>query len=426
MSALAELCISFGAKVSGSDRAFSPALSKLASLGATVYVGSDLEPPKNADIVVYSSAIPTNDVERVIANCPIERSVFLGEISRMYPEVIAVSGTHGKTTTTCMIASIFNAANQTFTAHIGGISRNFCSNLVQKGRDVFITEACEYRKSFLEINPDTTLILNVEYDHPDCYDNIGELTETFRELIKNTKTNGTIILGEKVSELLHPEIFNNVKVLCYGKHFTVNKINEKQNAFNLKYKTHNLHIKLTQKGLHNIKNAALAAVCALSFGIDVKSIISGLYEFKGVARRYETVGNLDGCRIISDYAHHPSEIRAVIKTAKKESNRVIAVFEPHTYSRTASLLNDFAASFNEADTVIILPTYSARETPSKGVNSERLFCELSHPEKYFITSYEQCAILLNNIAKANGIILLLGAGSIDSMRDLLIKKSRIT
>ncbi|NCA67586.1 MAG: UDP-N-acetylmuramate--L-alanine ligase, partial [Clostridia bacterium] len=144
---------------------------------------------------------------------------------------------------------------------------------------------------------------------------------------------------------------------------------------------------------------------------------------KGVARRYETVGYFDGCRIISDYAHHPSEIKAVISTAKKENERVIAIFEPHTYSRTASLLKEFAGAFSSADTVIILPTYSARETPSDGVNSERLFCELEHKEKYFISSYEQCVTLIKNLAKDNGIVLLLGAGSIDCMRDMLVKNA---
>lgn len=423
MSALAELSISLGATVSGSDRAFSPALSKLAALGAKVYVGSDLEPPKNADYVIYSSAIPKNDVERVIAENPIERSIFLGEISKLFEKVIAISGTHGKTTTTCMLASIYNTADKKFTAHVGGISRNFCSNLVQQGKDSFITEACEYRKSFLTLNPDITIILNIEYDHPDCYSDLAMLGNTFSELVSNTKQGGLAVLGENVESFIHSKDSNHIKQLIYGKDFISLNINESEDRFTLQFKEYMLDVTLSQKGVHNIKNASIAAVAALSDGISPEAVIKGLAEFKGVARRYETVGNPGGCRIISDYAHHPSEIRAVINTAKRESDYVIAVFEPHTYSRTASLLNEFANAFSGADTVIILPTYSARENPANGVDSEKLFFELVHKEKYFVKDYTQCATLIKNLARAGNIVLLLGAGSIDCMRDMLIPKS---
>ncbi len=424
MSALAELSIALGARVSGSDRAYSPAISKLASLGAKVYVGSDLDPPKQADIVVFSSAIPKNDVERVIAAEPIERFVFLGEISKLFPEVIAVSGTHGKTTATCMLASIYKAADKKFTAHIGGICRNFCSNLVRTGDKLFLTEACEYRKSFLTLNPDITLILNIEYDHPDCYPSLATLCDTFSQLVANTKPKGVAVLGEGVRRMLNPKDCAHITTISLGEDFSISSINQANDRFTLNYNGDILDISLSIKGLHNITNASLAAVIALYQGISKDAVIEGLAKFKGVARRYETVGTPDGCRIISDYAHHPSEIRAVINTAKHESDHVIAVFEPHTYSRTASLLNEFANAFSEADTVIILPTYSARENPEKGVDSEKLYFELMHKEKYYLNDYAQCAALIKNIARAGNIVLLLGAGNIDNMRDMLIHKTQ--
>ncbi len=386
MSALAKLCYSFGAVVAGSDLVKTTETEKLEPQIKVFYGHNKTNLIKfKPTIVVFTGAVNKDNPEIKYAISKgikvFDRAEFLGLICEQYKTVIAVSGTHGKTTTTGMIAEIFIKAKLNPTVHIGGEVVNLNGNLVVGDNNFFITEACEFKKSFEQIKSTVAVITNIECDHMDCYKNFNDLCLSFFKFSNKAKT---VVM------------FNNCPI---KRDFCKNK-----NIINLKkYKVKNIKIKkgkttfkvweygkflglfeLSVMGKYNVYNAVQSIAVARIFNIPYKTIYLALKNFKGVKRRNEILGKINGVPVFADYCHHPTEIKNSIKAFKGQFNRVLCVFQPHTYSRTKSLLRQFKRCFKGVEKLIIYKTYSAREnydfygseTILYGavVNSNRVLC----------------------------------------------------
>lgn len=418
MSALFKIAKRLGAKVSGSDRSESERLKALKKEGFDVYVGSNPSYAERADLTVYTAAIAANDPERVAAGeKAISRSAFLAEICELFEKTIAVSGTHGKTTVSAMIACCLAASKIGFSAHIGGVVRNFNDTIFLSGREVFVTEACEYKDGFLSLAPSVGVVLNVEFDHGDYFKDPESVFRSFSAFVKKVKTGGVVVLGDGVASHIDECAYAHKNVYKYGEDFSFEPLDE-NGGFCLKVKGEKDRDFLTPaKGRHNLYNASIAAFTALKIGVEEDAVKMGLAAFLGVKRRYERTGTTQGgAPVVHDYAHHPSEIEAVMKVAASEAKgRIIVVFEPHTYSRTKILFDDFRRVLSNADVLILLPTYSARETPEMGISSKELFCACSAREMYYFSRYDAAKILLDRIAKAQDLVLILGAGNVETL-----------
>lgn len=429
MSALAKLSILTGHEVSGSDAVYGGWFRELSALGADVAVGLRPEKAAAADLTVYTSAIPDDNVElsaaRLLGKPVVARNEFLHMHEAMYKKSLAVSGTHGKTTVTALLAHIMHEENTNFTAHIGGKPVDG-DNLLFCGKDLFISEACEYKRAFLSLNPDIALILNIECDHPDCYGNEAETVQSFNEFIGKIKPGGTLIINgdtsyEKVCIPAH------VKTVTFGlSHMNICKavnVYERGGSavFDVLYGDMNIgSIVSPLPGMHNVSNV-LAAVCAaLCLSVAPDRILQHVHTFKGVERRFEKKCTLNGADIIFDYAHHPSEIAAAIATAKSLCRGKLRVyFQPHTYSRTKSYFNAFTEALSRAPFLGLVKTYPAREAPSDGLNALDLYSAISKNRS--VTYFDELLGVSRHIIKTaapGDISLLLGAGDIYEVHKL--------
>ncbi len=422
MSALAKLMKSKGKFVCGCDDVLSDITKKLETFGIPVYLNFCEQALKECELVVYTNAIQQNNKNLVLAKKlkkPIlERAEFLGLVCKEYKTVIAVCGTHGKTTTTAMIAHILKDKNPT--VHIGGISKDFDDNLLFGSNELFITEACEYNKSFLHINPTYTIVTNIEPDHMDCYKDFNELKSVFHKFI--CKTSKKVVFNHNFLQF-YDDFFANDKIITFSlndnsTYFATN-IKEKNGCYSFVVNTRQTplaKIKLNVVGLHNVQNALAAIAICLEFGLSISEIAKQLKTFQNVDRRFQVLFNKN-VLVISDYAHHPTEIKASIMAAKKLKHRkIICIFEPHTYSRTLTLFKEFLYAFDEADKTIILKTYAAREKPIEGGTGFDLFLALKE-KGLDVDYYESTRPLfdkLDKIKEPNDIILFLGAGTINS------------
>ena len=436
LSALAKLMMHYGAKVSGSDAVDSERLDELRAKGAKIWVGS--RPNQiNADFVVFTSAISPADLELCFARSvgipTYERHEFLGTVASGFKTVIAVSGTHGKTTTTGMLTAIFYQAKKLFTSHIGGDVLGF-SNLVTCGDEYFITEACEFRRSFLSLYPDIAVVLNIESDHPDCFHNEMELFYAFEKFTENVKDGGCVVIKSGFEDICKNEHIitfsneNSIMEKCTYSAVRRGSENFAVNSFEV-YENNQIlcEINLQLLGEHNVSNALAAFAVARKCGIEIEDIKTALENFKGVKRRFEVMGNIKGAEIIFDYAHHPSEIRASISVARRQYRKLAVVFQPHTYSRTLSLLPAFLNCFSSADLLAILPTYAAREVESDGMSAEALFVNLlqGHDKNAVTSRYnlldglEDGARFIMKTAEDYDCILVLGAGDVIDIAQML-------
>ena len=351
MRALMQIVKADGHNVSGSD--------------ATT-TGHSASYVKNAELVVYSSAIKKNNVELAYAKKhgikTISRAQFLYELSRQYSTVIAVCGCHGKTTTSTMLASIFSPDNPTL--HIGA---TIDYPTVGK-KNVFISEACEYKRNFLTLYPDVGVVTNVDFDHPDCYKNLADTQDAFLQFCSHCKTVLINADDENSKNLLKCE-----NVVSYGTNPSsdfVAKNYVKTNtgcSFSIFYKDLFLtNITLNLFGTHNFYNALSACCCAFCLGVGSRQISEGILNYKSAKRRCEFLGKVKNCDVFTDYAHHPKEIVCTIKALKEKYSNLAIVFQPHTFSRTKALLNEFTSAFTLANKVYFVPTYASRE---KGVDN---------------------------------------------------------
>lgn len=433
MSALAKLCLIWGAQVSGSDRVYSKVVEELIEWGAEVYVGENEKMVLDADLVVYNGAIKNDNPEfRIALNGGkkiISREYFLYEISNEFDKTIAVSGTHGKTTVCGMVSKVLEENEALYTVHVGGQTEK--GNLIYKGKDIFVTEACEYNRSFLALRPDIGVILNVEMDHPDTYKNTDELCSAFLSFASGIKRDGVLITNAD------SENYNIIKS-AYKDRFTyaikntadltaTNIINYGNGFYGFQIAQNgypNCDIRLGVEGYHNIYNALATFACSLRLGIDRRVIQRGIEKFKGVKGRFEYLGVRKGALLYRDYAHHPTEIRASLQTARERANggKIITLFQPHTLLRTEALFDDFLLALSQTDKLYVLKEYVARKEEG-GKSAYELYRALREKEvdvRYYDTQLELVSDVLSEL-RSGDLVLVLGAGDIADVGSLLIK-----
>ena len=417
MSALAKLMHSKGYIVSGVDDIESTVVNQLRDLGITVYISSS--EVLDTDLVVYTVAAQNNiDIERARQKqLPIiERAQFLGELSKRFTHSIAIAGTHGKSTTTALLGHIFCLAGKNPTVHLGGESSDLGGNIHIGGEQYFISEACEYNRSFLALSPECCCINNIECDHMDTYKNWGEVSEAFCQFARQTKKviiyNGDSVTLPRLDKKTMMSFGFDKKNTVYAR---LIRQEEGKFTFDCYYKSKFLfRAKSNLEGKHNVANA-LGCVCiALYYKIPLQYIIKGIQTFLGVDRRMIALGEVNGVRHIADYAHHPTEIKAALDTLKLlDAKRVIVVFQPHTYSRTLHLLPQFVSVLSNCSDLVLLPTYAARESPISGGDATDLFFALPRKNNIlYATNFYNLKSHLDNTLTKGDICVWLGAGDI--------------
>ena len=426
MSGLAQIALQMGYKVTGSDRAKSHITDKLEALGAVIYEGHASQNVDDADLCVHTAAVKMDNPEMAQAVSKgirlIDRAEFLGALMKNYTHAVGVSGTHGKTTTTSMLAHALINAELDPTISVGGELDIIDGNIRTGGSDFFVTEACEYTNSFLKFYPTVALITNIEEDHLDFFSGIEEIRESFRNFAELTAGKGDVVaLGsdENIKIALDGA---DLRITTYGMtdefdYYPKNIVYKAgYPAFDV-YKNGELvcHLELNVPGEHNILNSlATVAVCAI-MGADTEKSARGIETFKGTHRRFERKGTVNGAIVLDDYAHHPTEIRATLKAAKDfEHNRVICIFQPHTYSRTRTLWDDFVNAFDDADELILTSIYAARELPDGVTTSEKLTEAIREKgiNASYIEDFSEIAEYIKKTASDGDIIFTMGAGNV--------------
>ncbi len=438
MSGLAEILLSRKFPVSGSDSHESALTDQLAAQGAMVHYPQMAENiTDDIDVVVYTAAIHPDNPEFRAAqekNLPmLTRAQLLGEIMRNYKEAINVSGTHGKTTTTSMITEILLEAHKDPTVSVGGMLKDIGGNIRVGGQETFVVEACEYTNSFLSFFPTIEVILNVEADHLDFFKDIDDIRHSFKLFAEKLPEDGLLVINKDIK---HSEYFTQAlkcRVVTFGHEkdadYTANFISYDKFAhpsYTLFYKGEELaQVELGVTGEHNIYNSLAAVAVARSLDIPMETILRGLKRFTGTDRRFQKKGSVNGFTIIDDYAHHPQEIAATIEAAKKYPHRKLwIVFQPHTYSRTAALLDDFAGALSQADEIVLADISAAREKNTIGISSDDLRKHMleQNTNVYYIPKFEDIEDFLLQHVEEGDVLITMGAGDIYKVGDDLLKQ----
>ena len=421
MYPLIQILAAKGYEISGSDVLDGSTIRAEREMGIKVTLGHSADNVIGADMVVYSAAIPKDNVERAAADSygipTIERSVLLGYVSRLYKNSICVSGTHGKTTTTAMITTALELAGRDPSAVIGGkLPLIGGYGKAGKGDDI-VVEACEYAETFLKLTPYLSVVLNIDNDHLDYYGSMGELKFAFKRFSLMTQFMIFANADDKNTMDVMYTIQRRVRTFAIHNEADYRAVNIQEYRpgfyeFDLVSWDHaGGHIKLAVPGYHNIYNAlAMCAVCR-TMGLTVEQCAAALAEFKGVCRRFEVCGECNGAVVVDDYAHHPTEMRATLTTAKELGyKRLIAVHQPFTYSRTKMLLDDFADVLKLADITVLTPILGSREPNDPSISSEKLAAKV--PGAVVVDSLDAAAGWVRENAHEGDLVLTLGCGDI--------------
>ncbi len=438
MSGLAEILLGAGFTISGSDRASSELTEHLTALGARVsYPQQESNITEDIDLIVYTAAIREDNPEFIAAKASgkpmLTRAELLGEIMENYTRSIAVAGTHGKTTTTSMVSQILLETADDPTISVGGILDAIHSNVHVGDSDIFITEACEYTNSYHSFFPKYNIILNVEADHLDFFKNLENVRASFKKFASNTSKDGLLIINNDIDQVSYFTEGLECEVITYSLnegadiYATDISYNEKGFAsFTPVFKNERLQpVSLNVPGDHNISNALAAIALCTKMGISYDHIIAGLKKFGGAHRRFELKGTYKGATVIDDYAHHPTEISASLAAAANyPHNRVIVCFQPHTYTRTLSFLDDFAKSLSAADIVLLADIYAAREPDIYGVSSKDIADRIEKlgTEVHYLGSFEACEKFLEKNVLNNDLLITMGAGDVYLVGENLLNK----
>jgi UDP-N-acetylmuramate--alanine ligase len=431
ISAIARVLLGRGFAVSGSDTEENDQTISLRQEGAVVAVGHRRQNINGAEAVIISSAIPSSNPEVLAAQelgIPLfKRSEFLGYL--MADSIgITIAGTHGKTTTTGMIAQILVDAGLDPTVILGGILPKWGSNGRAGQGNYFVIEADEYDHMFLGLHPNIAIITNIEHDHPDIFPTAADYLEGFRQFVGLLPRDGKLVVfgqDNGVSHLLETLKLPGVEIITYG-------LMRKASEQIFDYQASNCRpnqiggtdfivsaggqsvglVRLRVPGKHNVQNAMAAVIVALMLGVDFATICRSLAQFGGIGRRFQITGEVGSVTIIDDYAHHPTEIKATLSAARQRypQRRLWAVWQPHTFSRTRLMLTEFAGSFDDADRVIALAIYRSRETDTLGVSTADVIKEMDHPNVVYIPQIEDSVNYLLDRIRPDDVVLTLGAG----------------
>ena len=436
MCGLAEVLWNSGYIVTGSDQKLTEVTDRLAQLGIKIYQGHNGEHIKDSDVVVISSAVRNGNPEVLAAKekkIPvIRRAEMLGELMRM-KFGIGIAGTHGKTTTTSMIGEVLTQGGLDPTIVVGGRVKNFESNAKLGAGEYLVAEADEFDRSFLKLSPTIAVLTTLEAEHLDYYKDIHEIKGAFLEFVNKVPFYGSVILcfDEESLQSLLPQIEK--PILTYGllpqaDLFAYDlSFSENKSQFKVKYKNKELgRLSLQVPGVHNVKNSLAAIGVGLELDISLEDVFSALTNFKGVNRRFEIKGIEKDIMVVDDYAHHPTEVLACLKAAKDGwKRRIIAVFQPHLYSRTKDFYKDFGRSFFNSDILVVTDVYPAREDPIPGVSGELISSaakEYGHKEVHYLTLKEKIVPLLKEILRPNDMVVFMGAGDITKFSDRLVQE----
>lgn len=438
MSGLASILLKQHFKVSGSDAHESELTKQLEAEGAILYYGqraSNLD--DTPDLVVYTAAIHPDNPEYAAAVAKqipmLSRAELLGQMMHNFKTPVAISGTHGKTTTTSMASYIFLEADMDPTISVGGILDAIGGNIRVGGHDTFLTEACEYTNSFLHFFPKISVILNIDADHLDFFKDIDDIRHSFRKFAELLPADGALIINADTPK--YEEIAKDLpcKVITYSLEkeadYTADNITYDEFGHATFRVLHNGEpigtCTLRVPGIHNVSNALASIACGQLLELSNEVIFEGLKDFTGTDRRFQYKGQIGGVTIIDDYAHHPTEIEATLHAAKNYPHKKIwCVFQPHTYTRTKALLPEFAKALSLADHVVLADIYAARETDNLGISSanlQELISEIGTPCEYFPTFDEIENFLLENCTQGD-LLITMGAGDVVNIGEQLLGK----
>jgi UDP-N-acetylmuramate--alanine ligase len=458
LSAIARVLLESGYQVSGSDRVLSPLAQALQAEGVRVSKGHRAENIEGAQVVIRSSAIPDDNVEVLAAEARgipvLKRSEFLASLMEDHFG-IAVAGTHGKTTTTAMIAWMLSYMKQDPTFIAGGVLNNLHTNAHAGKGQAFVIEADEYDQMFLGLKPNLAVITNIEHDHPDCYPTKEDFFSAFDQFASQVGSDGTLLIcinDQGAARLAQLAKERGQKVFSYAVSDTNNGSTDQGADYIAEQLTitpsGGMHfearctlatgrfelrpaINLRVPGRHNVQNALAALAVAHQMKLAVEPASQALSEYRGTGRRFEVRGVIDGVTIIDDYAHHPTEIRATLAAARTRypKNRIWVVWQPHTYTRTRLLFNEFVKAFDQADQVVVTEIYAAREQqPEDGFSSRQVVAAMTYPEVQYLPDFSQIVDTLESQLEPGDVLLVLSAGDADqiSARVLASLKERST
>ncbi len=435
LSAIARLLIERGFFVSGSDQASNPRLVELERAGAIIYRGHHADNIRGANIIVRSSAVLDDNPEVAAAHSrgiPVyKRSDFLGRLMGGTTG-IAIAGTHGKTTTTAMIAWILKDSGLDPSYIIGSTSHNLGAN-AHSGSGPFVIEADEYDYMFLGLEPQIEVLTTVEYDHADCFPTVQEYREAFARFIERMQPGGTLVacIDDPISILLARGITPDQHLVTYGLSPTADySAGALQNHPGSGYSFDVLkggrkiaHVDLQVPGIHNVRNSLGALAASALVKVTPDQAVKSLSAFTGASRRFEIIGESHGVVLISDYAHHPTEIRTTLAAARARHphQRIWVVWQPHTFSRTKSLLNEFANSFSDADCVIITAIYAARDSDPY-FSAQQVVDNMDHPSAVYIPDMDDVTSHLFTSVRSGDVVLVLSAGDADRILPALLQQ----
>lgn len=435
MSGLAEILLSNNYKVSGTDSKDSPIIKRLEKLGAEIFLDHKKENILEADLIVYTDAISKDNVELKAARDSktqtIDRASFLGALMKNYTYSIAVSGTHGKTTTTSMLASITNHGNLEPTVLLGGQLDDIGGNVKIDSDEYILTEACEYKGNILKYFPTMAIILNIDEDHLDYFSDLDHIIDTFKGYARNLKEDSYLLaniddpsMGEVIRE-------SKAKLVTFGfskeADYRAEEVNYSEDGYpsfilNIKNKK-KFPLKLKVMGKHNIYNSLASIAAAHIYGVNIEEVLKNMSLYNGVHRRLEFKGNFNGAHIYDDYAHHPTEIKATLDALQnKKDGEIYCIFQPHTFTRTKALLNSFSESFKGADQVIITDIYAARESDTGEVHSRDLAKKIRGKDvnAIYLPSFKKIEEYLASNVEEDDIIITMGAGNIYTVGESLL------
>lgn len=440
MSGLARILAARGYKVTGCDRKNSSLVEGLRAEGIEVALGHDPSHLEGVDLVVYTAAIRPEEPELVVARNRqikvIERASLLGAISSSYPVRIAVAGTHGKTTTTGMIGFVLAELGLDPTVTLGGELPQLGGNLRLGGKEIFLAEACEYVESFLRLAPTIAVVLNIEPDHPDFFHDLAHLREAFARFVGLVPPEGLIVARTELPNVAAAVAAGaRARVVSFGEgaeaDFTAVEVEfdcDGRPCFTPVVRGRPMgRLRLSVPGFHNVLNALAALAVAEELGLELDAAAEALARYNGTKRRFERKGSYAGATIVDDYAHHPTEVRATLTAARRCAyRRIWCVFQPHTYSRTAFLLDEFAQALSLADRVIVTDIYAAREIDDGRVHARDLVRRLAAlgKEAVYLSSFSAVVSYLQANVEAGDLILTMGAGDVDRVGEMLLAAGR--
>lgn len=428
MRPLAEVLHGMGLTITGSDMSESRSVQELRAMGISVRIGHFPESVDGADLVIRTAAVHDDNPEIMAARSkgiPVfERAEAWGSLMKSYKNALCIAGTHGKTTTTSMATHILMEAQHDPTVMIGGTLPLLNAGHRVGSGETIVLESCEYCNSFLSFSPTVAVILNVEADHLDFFKDLDDVRASFRAFAGLVPAGGTVVVNADDENALLAVAGLNKNIITFGfggqADIRAANIEVVRGLYSFDILKHNAlftHVRLRVPGRHNAANALAAAAAAIALSVGAQAIKRGLESFPGAARRFEYKGEYNGAMIYDDYAHHPSEMRALINAAQElEYDRIILVFQPHTYTRTKLLFNDFVRELRRADVAILAEIYAAREVNTVGITAAEL-AEASGA--YHYASLEEITLSLRKIAEPGDLILTVGAGDIYKVGEVL-------